>query len=41
LRANALRIGSSFRLRGGNNKYISYGGGGGAGPWEVLTVERT
>ena len=40
LKANALKIGSAFRLRGGNNRYISYGGGGGPGPWEVLTVEK-
>jgi hypothetical protein len=40
LKNNALKIGSRFRIRDGNNQYISKSGGGGKGPWEVLTVEK-
>lgn len=39
LETKALTTDKKFFLRGGNNRYISYGGGGGRGSWEILTPE--
>lgn len=38
LKKNTLRTDKPFYLMGGNGKYLSYGGGGGKGPWEQLRV---
>jgi hypothetical protein len=39
LRSNALRKDATFYLKGGNDKYLSFGGGGSKGGWEKLKVE--
>jgi hypothetical protein len=40
LENNTLKFGQAMYLRGGNNKYVSWGGGGGRSGWEQLTPER-
>ncbi len=38
--ANRPAYGTNMYLQGGNGRYISYGGGGGKGTWEVLNIQR-
>lgn len=40
LKTNAVMKNAPFRIRDGNNQYVSHSGGGGKGSWEVLRVEN-
>jgi hypothetical protein len=40
LMTNALRKDKVMYLKGGNDKYLSYGGGGGRGSWEAIRAEQ-
>lgn len=40
LRSNTIQYGSQFRIQDGTGKWLSKDGGGGKGPWEVLTLDR-
>lgn len=40
LKENAVLKNVPFRIRDGNNQYVSHSGGGGKGSWEVLRAEN-